>query len=167
MVGIPFLGRRRGREGQAQDSHAKELDKLQKEVEQLRAANEQLKEQLAARAVHLGEYLFKWRAVALPLLGSEWELRYWVLRGSSLSYFRSARDTGFSPREEFSVLGCYVAWEGQRGGTGRYWALSLLDRGGSLLVRLAAPSREAGERWLGALQQAGAERDDGRVPPGG
>ncbi len=60
--------------------------------------------QLAARSVHLGEYLYKWRAVALPLLGSEWELRYWVLSGTTLSYYHSARDIGFSPREEISVM---------------------------------------------------------------
>lgn len=54
--------------------------------------------------MHLGEYLYKWKTVALPLLGSEWELRYWALSGTTLSYYRSAKDTAFSPREEFSVM---------------------------------------------------------------
>ncbi|KAG2493012.1 hypothetical protein HYH03_008675 [Edaphochlamys debaryana] len=125
-------------------------------------ANEQLQEKLAARAVHMGEYLHKWKQVPLPLLGSEWELRYWVLSGSSLAYYRSAKDSGFSPREEISVLNCYVAWEGLR--SGRYWTFSVLDGGASLLVRLAALSREGGERWLAALEAAGCVRDDSLIP---
>lgn len=40
--------------------------------------------QLRVRDVVAGEYLYHWRAVALPLLGPEWELRYVVLHGTTL-----------------------------------------------------------------------------------
>jgi hypothetical protein len=51
-----------------------------------------------------GEYLFRWRIVALPLLGSEWELRYYLLSGDTLSVYLNAKDTGFSPREEIKLM---------------------------------------------------------------
>ena len=40
--------------------------------------------QLAARDVMVGEYLYVFRAGDLPLMGNEWELRYFVLSGQSL-----------------------------------------------------------------------------------
>lgn len=163
LPGLPFF--RRSRQPNLSSPDKKQIDHLLAEIEQLKTANEQLKEQLAARSVHLGEYLYKWRAVALPLLGSEWELRYWVLSGTTLSYYTSARDIGFSPREEISVMSCYVAWEGLRGG--RFWAFSVLDSGGSVLARMAAPARPNAERWLAALEAAGCVRDDGLVPAAG
>ena len=75
--------------------------------------------------------------MALPLLGSEWELRYYLLSGDTLSGYLNAKDTGFSPREEYNIMGSFVAWEGLRGGS--YWTLSLLDSGGSLVVSIGAP----------------------------
>lgn len=60
---------------------------------------------------------------------------------------------------------CYVAWEGLRGG--RFWAFSVLDSGGSVLARMAAPARPNAERWLAALEAAGCVRDDGLVPAAG
>ncbi|GIL55503.1 hypothetical protein Vafri_11070 [Volvox africanus] len=161
---MPFFWARR-RPSHPNDERQKEVDRLQKELEQLRIANEQLKEQLAARSVHLGEYLYKWKTIALPLLGSEWELRYWALSGTTLSYYRSAKDTAFSPREEFNILSCFVAWEGLR--SGRFWTFSLLDSGGALMVRLATRNRDGAERWLAALEAAGCVRDDSLAPPDG
>ncbi|GLI60498.1 hypothetical protein VaNZ11_002660, partial [Volvox africanus] len=161
---MPLFWARR-RPSHPNDVQQKEVDRLQKELEQLRIANEQLKEQLAARSVHLGEYLYKWKTVALPLLGSEWELRYWALSGTTLSYYRSAKDTAFSPREEFNILSCFVAWEGLR--SGRFWTFSLLDSGGALMIRLATRNRDGAERWLAALEAAGCVRDDSLAPPHG
>ncbi|KAG2448405.1 hypothetical protein HYH02_006297 [Chlamydomonas schloesseri] len=180
MVNIPlpfFGGRRRpsARTSALEEPAAdkQELIRLQKEVETLRIANEQLKEQLAARSIRLGEYLYKWSAGGLPLLGAlglggpaaEWGLRYVLLRGTDLAAYGSAKDTAFSPRDEISVLSCFVAWEGLR--AGRFWAFSVLDSGGSLLVRLAALNRDAAERWLAALEAAGCVREDSLMPPEG
>ncbi len=43
----------------------------------------------------------------------------------------------------------------------------MLDSGGSLLARLAAPARPNAERWMAALEAAGCVRDDGLVPAAG
>ncbi|PNW88823.1 hypothetical protein CHLRE_01g045903v5 [Chlamydomonas reinhardtii] len=165
-IPLPFFGGRRARAGtrtspQEPAADKQELIRLQKEVETLRVANEQLKEQLAARSIRLGEYLYKWSAGGLPLLGAlglggpaaEWGLRYVLLRGTGLAAYGSAKDTAFSPRDEISVLSCFVAWEGLR--AGRFWAFSVFDSGGSLLLdlprvaervlKLALPSTYA---WL-------------------
>ena len=60
--------------------------------------------QLAARDVSVGEYLYCFRTVALPLLGSEWELRYVVLSGQSLKQYKSAKDLCYNPREETNIM---------------------------------------------------------------
>ena len=60
--------------------------------------------QLAARDVMVGEYLYLYRSVALPLLGSEWELRYFVLSGQSIRQYKSAKDLVYNPREETSIM---------------------------------------------------------------
>lgn len=60
--------------------------------------------QLRSQDVHIGEYLYIHRAGALPLLGREWELRYIVLSGNVLRYYRDQRDaTVFNPQEELSL----------------------------------------------------------------
>ncbi|KAG2424572.1 hypothetical protein HXX76_014452 [Chlamydomonas incerta] len=176
-IPLPFFGGRRRSDARTSPpepgADKQELIRLQKEVETLRIANEQLKEQLAARSIRLGEYLYKWSAGGLPLLGAlglggpgaEWGLRYVLLRGTALAAYGSAKDTAFSPRDEISVLSCFVAWEGLR--AGRFWAFSVLDSGGSLLVRLGALNRDAAERWLSALEAAGCVRDDSLMPPEG
>ena len=52
----------------------------------------------------VGEYLYSYRSVALPLLGSEWELRYFVLSGQQLRQYKSAKDLVYNPREETSIM---------------------------------------------------------------
>jgi hypothetical protein len=52
----------------------------------------------------VGEYLYCYRTVALPLLGNEWELRYFVLNGQLLKQYKSAKDLIYSPREEICVM---------------------------------------------------------------
>nr|QOY44183.1 DGAT1 [Haematococcus lacustris]WNL52999.1 DGTT1 [synthetic construct] len=142
----------------------KERTSLQREVLRLQAQNAQLQEQLAARDVVVGESLYRWRSVALPLLGSEWEQRYFLLQGTSLMYYKSDKDVAFSPREEFSTLGCSVEWQGLV--NRRWWAFALLDPAGNTACRMASLNKEVALKWVAALQAVGCERRDTSGPRG-
>ena len=63
---------------------------------------------MQARGVFTGEYLYQYREVALPLLGAEWELAYFVLdtttMPTTIKRYRTAKDLVFNPSEEVSIM---------------------------------------------------------------
>eukprot|EP00798_Chlamydomonas_sp_ICE-L_P001932 gene1932-33342_t len=131
-----------------------QVDDIPKELEQLRVMNEQLKEQLKAMGMQIGDYLYRYQ----PLLGAEWELQFVVLSGTTLKMYKSHKDMVYNPNEEISMLGCTLDWEGMK--QGRYWALSIADPGGNTIVRLAALSSGVAMKWLERFGAVGCTNPD-------
>ncbi|GAX78660.1 hypothetical protein CEUSTIGMA_g6098.t1 [Chlamydomonas eustigma] len=146
-----FLLRRKNKK--PREEGVRVLD-LEKELERAQLLNKQLVQRLSARDVMVGEYLYCYRTVALPLLGNEWELRYFVLNGQLLKQYKSAKDVIYSPREELCVMGCSVEFEGLMEG-GKHWSFAIIDPRGQTLLRLSALSKAVADKWVSAFQQAG------------
>jgi len=128
---------------------------LERALERSMLQNRQLKQQLEARDVSIGEYLYAYRPVALPLLDNEWDLRYFVLCGQVLKQYKSAKDLVYNPQEEMSVMGCQVEWEGS---VGHRWAFSIIDPSGGTRLRLSTMSESVAFKWLSSLEAAGCTR---------
>ncbi|KAF8065886.1 DGAT1C [Scenedesmus sp. PABB004] len=146
---------------------------LERRLEELERANSELS--AALHAAHSGSitmqgYLNKHRPMSglHGLFAQEWELRYFVLSGSLLRYFKSERDAAsFAPRGVVDVQGCLIELE-ESGGS-RSWRFRVLEPGGNVLLRVATDNRAAAERWLGALEAAGLrvlpQQEPGRSAP--
>ncbi|KAI8469478.1 MAG: MBOAT, membrane-bound O-acyltransferase family-domain-containing protein [Monoraphidium minutum] len=173
---VAKLAARNGPGGGAAASAA-EVAALQAQLQEARAVNAQLQEALYAAqtgAVTMRGYLSKHTPAGPQLMGlfaQEWELRYFVLAGSVLRYYKSERDVGLSPRGAVDVQGCYVELEtegvagGSQGGAGGpllwgrgcrgVWRFRVVEPGGHLLLWLSTDSRASAEQWVEALDHAG------------
>ena len=128
----------------------------------------QLAERAADGATKSG-YLNKYRPHATSSLwANTWEVRYVILRGATLCYFRSERDVAYPPRGEIHLTDTYVDAEGLK--RRKFWTFRVVDRQGVDLVRLSTEVYSEYTAWLDALERAGctkrAEEDSRALSPG-
>jgi hypothetical protein len=186
---------------QPPSSSPAELDALKREVLELRASNRHLQEVLHASqagSVAMRGFLSKHRAgVAADdsggaggsggfvpwagLFAHEWELRFFILSGTLLRWFKSDRDVALAPRGVLDVQGCVLEVEngggGNGGGSGPFrfriveppgaGASSSPGRAPKVLLRLSSDNRLAAEQWVTALEAAGLRVGGGGGAPGG
>eukprot|EP00887_Chlorella_sp_A99_P006596 scaffold3.g6596.t1 len=129
--------------------------------------NTRLRELLAERAgagASKSGYLSKYREHATSSLWAPtWENRYVVLKGGTLTYYKSEQDTQFPPRGQIPLevrrtgeAGGWVAgWEREGGSRGRGREARA---GGVSLIRLSTEVHSEYVAWLEALEQAGCMR---------
>lgn len=102
-------------------------------------------------------YLHKWRDREISF-ASKWGLRYFVLQGSTLSYFGDDHDQ--RPRRTFDLSRCLVRSEGTKK-QDTYHVFSLYVVNGneaemapSLLLRLSSENGVEARQWIDMLEQA-------------
>ncbi|KAI7841389.1 hypothetical protein COHA_005007 [Chlorella ohadii] len=123
----------------------------------LEAENARLRELLVEQA---GEgatktgYLCKYRGHAVSSLWAPtWELRYVILKGTVLTYFRSERDVQFPPRGRIDLSGGVIELEGLK--KRRHWTWHVVDPQGVSLIRLSTEVQAEYNSWIEALERAG------------
>ena len=107
------------------------------------------------RAVAKCGWLFRFRPFTRSVLRANWELRFFVLAGPTLMYFKDDQHTSRSPRGRFDLRGCRVEPEGLK--LGRYLTFGVVDEGGGNFLRLSTEDPADGARWLRALRRGGCE----------
>lgn len=129
--------------------------------------NERLRDLLSEKAFKgatCSGYLWKYRAHAeSSLWANTWELRYMVLKGSTLLYYKQEQDVQFPPRGQIDLQGAYVESEGLK--RRKYLAFNVYNAAGVSLIRLSSESQVDYAKWMEALERAGCERrgdDDAR-----
>lgn len=124
---------------------------LERENQRLR---DLLAEQVGSGATK-SSYLCKYRGHATgSLWAPTWELRYVILKGTSLTYFRSERDVQFPPRGRIQLgPGTCVELEGLK--RRRHWTWHLVDKEGVSLIRLSTEVSGEYHSWIEALERAG------------
>jgi len=100
-------------------------------------------------------WLFRFRPFTRSVLRANWELRFFVLAGSTLMYFKDDQHTSRSPRGRFDLRGCRVEPEGLK--LGRYLTFGVVDERGGNFLRLSTEDPADGARWLQALRSGGCE----------
>lgn len=128
-------------------------------VQELTDENKRLRDLVTAKASHAPSwcgYLYKYRPYAAGLLHQPWELRFVVVSGCVLQYYKSERDTVFHPRGHINLAGTVLEVEGVK--NRRFWTFGVADRSGLSLIRLSSESQEEADKWLLALERAGCER---------
>lgn len=145
-----------------------ELEALRSQVHILLQQNEGLENELrrltdeldtATKSIIQRGHLYKWRDREISY-ASKWGLRYFVLQGSTLSYYGDEKDQ--RPRRTFDLSRCIVRDEGtKKGGMYHVFSIYLVKAGVldvnsdvSLLVRLSTESRAEAMQWMNMLEQA-------------
>lgn len=130
---------------------------------QLTRENTRLRELLAERAADgavKSGYLCKYREHAEGSLFSRtWESRYFILKGSTLSYYRSEQDVQFHPRGQIELEGTSIEFEGLK--RRKHYTWSIMDQAGVRLIRVSTEVAGDYQMWLDALEHAGCLRRDG------
>ncbi|PSC71143.1 Diacylglycerol O-acyltransferase 1 [Micractinium conductrix] len=127
------------------------------EVAALKQENERLRDLLAeqaGRGATKSSYLCKYRGHATASLWAPtWELRYVILKGTTLTYFKSERDVQFPPRGRVELAGASVELEGLK--RRRHWTWHIVDPQGVSLIRLSTEVAGEYHSWIEALERAG------------
>ncbi|KAL4426721.1 hypothetical protein ABPG77_004777 [Micractinium sp. CCAP 211/92] len=124
---------------------------LERENQRLR---DLLAEQVGSGATK-SSYLCKYRGHATgSLWAPTWELRYVILKGTSLTYFRSERDVQFPPRGRIQ-LGPRTCVELEGLKRRRHWTWHIVDKEGVSLIRLSTEVSGEYNSWIEALERAG------------
>lgn len=107
-------------------------------------------------------YLHKFRDREISF-ASKWGLRYFVLQGSTISYY--ADDRELRPRRTISLEGCIVRDEGLK--KERYNIFSIFwpsqedpDEPGNLLLRFSTELKDEAAQWIRMLERACRADDD-------
>ena len=101
-------------------------------------------------------YLYKWRDREISF-ASKWGLRYFILTGSSLSYFADDRD--HRPRRTVDLRNCFVRDEGVKQ-AGKYHIFGIYlntdyeTNDNNLLLRLSCESASESKQWIEMLNTA-------------
>ena len=157
----------------AQNDKVNDSVKSNKLLEILMQQNSQMEREIQRLNTELSEltkgilkrgYLHKFRDREISY-ASKWGLRYFVLQGSTLSYF--ADDKEHRPRRSIDLTDCMVMNEGLKGG---YYVFSIywptheeendVDNSnngslvGSLLIRLSSTSKGDASQWISTLEKA-------------
>lgn len=124
--------------------------RLEKEVSRL---CEELDE--ATQGVLKRGYLYKFRDIELSY-ASKWSLRYFVLKGTNLSYYVDERDN--RPRKTIDLSNCLVRPEGIKRGIYHLFSIYLItpdrpEQDGSRLLRLSCESSAEAKQWMTMLEQ--------------
>lgn len=118
-------------------------------------------------------YLHLWRDRTISY-ASRWGLRYFVLQGSSLSYFQDEDDK--RPRKTVNITDCVVRAEGEKK-NGQYHVFGIYLRSdsedidvlqGGLIMRLSAENYADARQWIDALEKAsraGTDEDASELDP--
>ncbi|GMH43556.1 hypothetical protein BSKO_11478 [Bryopsis sp. KO-2023] len=134
---------------------------LEAELSKALELNAHLKEQLVASqllSVRMQGALYKYTSYPVGLFNSPWTEGFFTLHGSMLKYFRSEKEGAVQPRLGVEVTGSNIEWEGLK--QGRYWTFGLKDLAGCHLIRLSSENRAVAEKWIEALEGAGATPAD-------
>ena len=101
-------------------------------------------------------YLYKWRDREISF-ASKWGLRYFILTGSSLSYFVDDRE--HRPRRTIDLSNCFVRDEGVKQ-NGKYYVFGVYlnsdyeNDNNNLLLRLSCGSASEAKQWIEMLHTA-------------
>ena len=135
---------------------------VKEQLREVHAVNEHLREQLFAlhaKRVRMEGYLFKYRSDAMGLFGSSWIRCYFSLVDTCLKCFASEQTMNLIPESEFPVQGYALHWEGVK--RKKFWIFGLKDTSGCVVLRLSSTDRSMAQKWIAALEAAGAM---GRTP---
>jgi hypothetical protein len=140
-------------------SQVKGMEILLKQNAELEKEVSRLAEELdtATNSVIKRGYLYKWRDREISF-ASKWGLRYFVLQGSTLSYFGDAQEQ--RPRRTFDLSRCVVRAEGtKKNGAYHLFSLYVVDRDSpdsppTLLVRLSSEKAVEANQWIDMLEQS-------------
>lgn len=139
---------------------------LEREIQRLHAEIDEITKGVLKRG-----YLYKFRDREISF-ASKWGLRYFVLQGSTISYF--VDDKELRPRRSFNLVGCIVKDEGPSKHGGHYHVFSIYypveyepeDQSpptgeenlvGSLLLRLSSENKAEAAQWIALLRKACAK----------
>jgi hypothetical protein len=111
----------------------------------------------ASAGASVSGYLWKYRPHATASLwANTWELRYFVLRGSTLTYFKSEQDVLYPPRGQIELHGTFVEAEGLK--RRKYHTFQVGDKRDAMLMRVSTEKLSEYQRWMDALERAGCTR---------
>ena len=86
-----------------------------------------------------------------------------MLKGTTLTYYKSERDVHYPPRGEIDLQGTYLEMEGLK--RRKHWTFQVTDAHGVSLIRLSTEVQSEYLQWAEALERAGCIRV--RQPGGG
>eukprot|EP00877_Chromochloris_zofingiensis_P001860 jgi/Chrzof1/11675/Cz06g05010.t1 len=133
----------------------KDAEALEAQLREVKARNQHLEDMLHG-AINMRGYLYRHcqPAALLGVFSHEWELRYFVLTGTTLRSYKSDRDASAEPRTVVDVQNCLVELEDSTANA-QQWRFRIVEPGGNQLLRLAADNLSAAEQWVAALENAG------------
>jgi hypothetical protein len=146
-------------EDRVQKSQRKLMDMLIQQNSQLEVEIGRLNRELdeSTKGILMRGYLHKFRDREISF-ASKWGLRYFVLQGTTISYYIDDRD--LRPRRTIDLAGCLLQEEGTKKG-GLFHVFSIFwptsddpETAGNLLLRLSTEHKGEAAQWVAMLRQA-------------